>query len=260
MTDDPYAAMADLYDLAYGDYVDDIDFYENLARATDGPVLELGVGTGRVAIPLALAGYDVVGTDRSEAMLARARENLAAARLRRGSLELVLADMTAFELGRRFGFAFIAANTFQHLLTTLDQRACLGSLARHLAPDSLLAISVSSPTSVSWDDAGAPSPLLLDWTRRDPATGETVMKLIASRSDPAHMTRHLTYVYDRLAEGGLRRTVFETELRYSTRAEMEALLQQAGLRVTHVYGDYDLSPMSDTTELLIFVATPEKPS
>ena len=83
MPDDPYAAMADLYDLAYGDYVEDIDFYENLARATDGPVLELGVGTGRVAIPLAQAGHDVVGVDQSASMLVRARENLAAVRLRR---------------------------------------------------------------------------------------------------------------------------------------------------------------------------------
>ena len=59
--DDPYASIADLYDLTYEDFTDDIDFYDNLAQAVDGPLLELGVGSGRVALPLARRGYEVVG-------------------------------------------------------------------------------------------------------------------------------------------------------------------------------------------------------
>ena len=55
----------------------------------------------------------------------------------------------------------------------------------------------------------------------------------------------------------MHRSVFETELRYSSRAEVESLLQQHGLRVTHVYGDYDLSPVSEATDNLIFVARAE---
>jgi hypothetical protein len=96
---------------------------------------------------------------------------------------------------------------------------------------------------------------MLDWTRRDNATGETVMKLVAAQPDPATMTRHLTYVYDRIKpDGSLRRALFETDLRYSSQAEVELLLQEAGLHVTHVYGDYDLSPVGPGTEQLIFVA------
>src|SRR3990172_7672 len=69
MPEDPYSSIADLYDLAYGDFLDDVAFYENLARAVEGPVLELGVGSGRVAIPLAQAGLEVVGIDVSPSML-----------------------------------------------------------------------------------------------------------------------------------------------------------------------------------------------
>ena len=127
--------------------------------------------------------------------------------------------------------------------------------ARHLAPGGVFAMSVRSPASVSWEDAGAPASLQLDWTRRDPRTGEVVMKMVAAHPDPAAMTRHLTYVYDRVApDGTVRRALFETDLRYSSEAEVELLLQEAGLRVTHVYGDYDLTPVGPGTEQLIFVA------
>ena len=258
-TVDPYAQLAELYDLAYGDYVDDVDFYLNLARVTGGPVLELGVGTGRVAIPLACGGYVVIGIDESPSMLARARVNLVEAGLTEKRVRLTQGDMRAFAVKERIGLALVAAHSFQHLLTTADQRSCIRAVAAHLKPGGLFAISVRSPTSVSWDDTG-PSPLLLDWTRREPATGDTVMKFIASEADPANMTKRLTYVYDRIRAGAVHRTVFETELRYSTRAEMETLLQEAGLRVTHVYGDYDLSPVGPETDNLIFVARAEPAS
>ena len=255
MPDDPYASFARLYDFAYWDFTDDVDFYENLARIHGAPVLELGVGTGRVAARLAALDREITGIDSSPPMLARARENMKAAGVPAKRLRLVEGSMTDFDLGMRFGLVFIAANTFQHLLTTAAQRACVGCVARHLVPGGVFAISIRSATSVSWEDADGPAPLLLDWTRRDPETGGQVMKLVAAQPDPASMTRHLTYVYDRIsADGAVRRTLFETDLRYSTQAEIEALLQEAGLRVTHVYGDYDLSPVGPTTQQLIFVA------
>jgi SAM-dependent methyltransferase len=240
---DPYAGIADLYELAYGDYLDDVDFYTNLARAADGPVLELGVGTGRAAIPLALAGYEVVGIDTSTPMLAIARDEYARRRKAKGSLELIEADMTRFDLRRRFGLIFCAANTFQHLLTTADQLACLGYAVEHLAPGGIFALSVRSPATVGWEEGEGWAPLLLHWTKRDPASGDLVMKFCAEQPEPARMVRRLTYVYDRIRDGNVRRSVFTAELRYSTEAELRLLLQQVGLRVTHVYGDYDLSPV-----------------
>ncbi|HXH20478.1 MAG TPA: class I SAM-dependent methyltransferase [Dehalococcoidia bacterium] len=255
MSRDPYADFAELYDFAYWDFTDDVDFYENLARIHDAPVLELGAGTGRLAIRLAAAGFPVTGLDSSAPMLARARENMRAAGISEKRLRLVQAPMTDFDLGQRFGLVVVAANTFQHLLTTAEQRACLACAARHLIPGGTFAMSVRSPASVSWEDAGAPAPVMLDWTRRDAATGETVMKLVAAHPDPATMTRHLTYIYDRIGpDGSLRRALFETDLRYSSQAEVELLLQEAGLHVTHVYGDYDLAPVGPGTEQLIFVA------
>lgn len=255
MTPDPYAAVAPIYDFAYWDFTEDVDFYENLARIHDAPVLELGVGTGRVAVRLSAAGFQVTGVDESASMLERARSNMKEAQIPGERLNLVQAGMSDFDLSERFGLVFVAANTFQHLLTTAQQKACLQCAARHLVPGGVFAMSIRSPVSVSWDDAGVPAPLLLDWTRRDPETGETVMKMVGAEPDPARMTRRLTYVYDRVAaDGAVKRIIFETELRYSSQAEIESLLQEAGLRVTHVYGDYDLVPVGPSTEQLIFVA------
>jgi len=256
MPDDLYADVADLYDLSYGDYLDDVDFFLNLANAVDGPILELGVGSGRVAVPIAEAGHTVSGIDNSASMLAKLRARVAAAGLG-GKVEAVEGDMTAFDLGRRFGLILLAADTFQHLLTTADQAACLHCVAAHLAPGGLFSLSVRSPASVAWEEPGAPSPLVLDWTKRDPDSGDLVMKLIAAEADPGRMVRRMTYIYDRVHDGAVRRSVFQTELRYSTEAELRLLLQDAGLRVTHVYGDYDLSPPG-LGDNIVIVATAER--
>jgi SAM-dependent methyltransferase len=256
MPEDSYASIAGLYDFSYDDFTEDLDFYENLAQITDGPVLELGVGTGRVAVPLAQSGYEVVGLDASPSMLAVANERIDRTKLGKGSVELVQADMTRFDLGRHFGLIFVAANTFQHLLKTEEQKACVACVVRHLAPAGIFALSVRAPSSVTWEEADGWAPLLLHWTRTDPATGDIVMKFCAEQPEPALMTRRLTYVYDRIHEGAVNRSVFATELRYSTQGEIELLLQQAGLHVTHVYGDYDLTPVG-LGDNLVFVARAE---
>jgi SAM-dependent methyltransferase len=259
MTEDAYASIADLYDFTYEDFTEDIEFYENVARAIDGPLLELGVGSGRVAIALAQAGREVVGIDNSPSMLAEARRRLEGLGRLKGSVQLVEGDMTAFELETRFGMAFVAANTFQHLLTTEDQLACLRCATNALAPRGIFAMSMRSPASVSWEEADW-APMLMHWSRLDEITGDTIMKFCVEQPDPARMVRRLTYVYDRVSrDGGVKRSVFTTELRHSTQAELALLLQQAGMRVTHVYGDYDLSPAGFGDDL-IFVARLEEPA
>lgn len=256
---DPYAPIADLYDFTYTDFTEDIEFYDNVARAVDGPLLELGVGSGRVAIPLAQEGYNVVGIDNSPSMLEAARHTLAGLDDLAGSLELIEADMTSFEFKQKFGMVFVAANTFQHLLTTQDQLDCVRAATRCLAPRGIFSMSIRSPSTVTWDDTDGWAPMLMHWTRLDEETGDTIMKFCVEEPDPASMTRQLTYIYDRVRPTGeVRRSIFKTELRYSTEAEIRLLLQQCGLRVTHVYGDYDLTPVG-VGENLVFIARAETP-
>src|SRR5713226_6852113 len=108
-----YDSFARFYDLDTVEVVDDLPFWTSLARRTGGPVLEIGCGTGRVLVPLAQAGFDVVGIDVSPAMLAIAREKINAADVG-GRVELVLADALTMRLGRRFPLALVALNSFGH--------------------------------------------------------------------------------------------------------------------------------------------------
>jgi SAM-dependent methyltransferase len=125
---------------------DDFGFYREVAEQSGGPVLELGAGTGRLAIPLAEAGYEIVGIDRSAPMLrvAEAKRRAMSPAVRR-RLRFVEGDMTGFRLGRRFGLAFAAFRVFMSLLDPAAQRACLAAVRRHLRPLGLLAIDVFDP-------------------------------------------------------------------------------------------------------------------
>lgn len=249
---DLHPDLPELFDLEFGDFADDLPFYENLARRCDGPILELGVGAGRVAIPLAQAGYEVWGIDRSEGMLERARTKAGAALADR--LHLQTGDMREFELGREFDLIFAGLGAFHHLLTPTDQLACLRSVRRHLTPSGLFVCDLRPLFHNDWEP-GTSVPLSHDWTRVLPSTGETVIKLRSVRVDRAAQLQHETHIYDRLAaDGTLRRVVATVDLRFTTRYEMEGLLREADLALDQMYGDFDLSPFDETSEYMITVA------
>ncbi len=137
---------APYYDHAYRRYRPDVAFYLKLARRMKGPVLELGVGTGRIAIALAEAGIDVVGVDISSAMLARANERVAKKPQRiRERIELREGDMRDLRLGRRFPLVIAPFNALQHLYEDEDVERTLSTCRRHLAEGGRFAFDVLMP-------------------------------------------------------------------------------------------------------------------
>ncbi len=130
--------LARYYDLDVADESDDIALYLALAEASDGPILELASGSGRLAVPLAEAGHRVVGVDLDAAMLDRARAQWTSARAEAvtgGSLELVQSDMTTLALHERFDLAILAFNSLLVLPDRESQQAVIGVMADHLSPD-----------------------------------------------------------------------------------------------------------------------------
>ncbi len=135
----------ELYDAIYADR-DDIGFWQALAADANGPVLELGCGTGRVLLPLARAGLEITGLDFSAAMLARCRARLGAEPPEvRGRVRLVEADMTSFDLGRRFAAITCPFGGFQQLRTVEQQLACLDRCREHLLPGGTLVLDLPNP-------------------------------------------------------------------------------------------------------------------
>lgn len=138
------------YDHAYARYKVDLEFYVELARASGGPVLELGVGTARVAMAIADAGIDVVGVDRMPAMLDRARDRLAKRPKRlRERVTLEANDIRELRLGRRFPLVVAPFNAFQHLYSREDVERGLTTVRAHLEPGGRLAFDVLLPDPAS---------------------------------------------------------------------------------------------------------------
>ena len=207
------ARLSELYDLGGDGGEGDLDFYRAMARRTGDPVLELGCGTGRVAIPLALDGHRVTGLDTSEAQLERAQRKAADAGV---EPKFVVADMRDFALDEPFALIIVPANTF--LLVAPDDRfAALARIREHLASDGLFILDVFQPDPSLI--AGAQGAVVQEWSRRDPATGNLVVKSSSSDADVDGVT--FSIIYDDIdGEGNARRYVRTTRLHYLYRREM----------------------------------------
>jgi ubiquinone/menaquinone biosynthesis C-methylase UbiE len=116
---DTYPFVAELYDhvVPYRNR-QDVAFFVEMARQSDGAVLEIGCGTGRVLIPTARAGKEIIGLDLSEPMLAVCREKLSREPAEvQSRARLVQGDMRQFDLGREVGLVTLPFRPFQHLTT-----------------------------------------------------------------------------------------------------------------------------------------------
>ncbi|MBK6319641.1 MAG: class I SAM-dependent methyltransferase [Dehalococcoidia bacterium] len=222
----------------------DIDFYLELARNAPGPALELGCGTARVALPLALEGIHVTGLDLSQPMLDVAKAE-AAATGAGTTLALVHGDMSNFSLGRQFGLVYIAFRSFMLLTTPDQQRGCLNCVREHLVPGGILAIDIFDPQL----DRMAEGPMPEAW--RDlgqvlhPETWNPVRIEATDRTaDIVAQVFEETWRFTELdGDGGAIRVEEEVlRMRWTYRNEMRYLLELCGFEVEAEYSDYFGSP------------------
>src|SRR5438128_400167 len=249
-------ALARLYDLDLLDDPGDLDLYLALAGRTGGPILELAVGTGRLAIRLAGAGYEVTGVDNDPAMLSRARSRAkAAGTAREGRLRLIEADLRGLRLpdAGAFRLAFIALNSLLALGDRPSQQAAILALADHLAPGGLAVVDVWLPDAE--DLARFDGRLILEAPRIDPETGNLVVKTAAAVFDAALATVRLTSIYDEGQPGAPPvRWVKQDRLRLAGADELRSLAEQAGLEVELIAGGYDLEPLGPGSDRAVLVA------
>ncbi len=250
------AALARLYDLDLSDEPGDLDLWLALAARTGGPVLELMAGSGRIAVPLAAAGYEVTAVDRDPAMLARASAAAAAAGGRTARrLTLVEAELDGLRLAGAgsFRLAFVALGSILLLRDRGAQRGAWETLAAHLAPGGVAAVDAWIPGG---DDlAGYDGRLTLDWVRDGP-DGRTVTKASSARFDAATGTVELTVIFDEGRPGGPpARWVRSDRLRLVDAADLAGMASDVGLEIETVAGDRDLAPLGPGSDRAIVVAT-----
>jgi len=255
---DQYAFIADLYDyvVPYRTRAD-VDFFVEAALVSAGPVLELGCGTGRILIPTAGAGVEIVGVDLSPHMLQVCHGRLAnEPEVVQSRVRLVQADMRNFDLAQTFNLVTLPFRPFQHLTTVDDQLSCLSSIRRHLTGDGRLILDLFNPSleALVQDDLGQALGDEPEFTAPD---GRRVVRRhrVLSRDYANQINQVELLYYVTHPDGREERLVHAFPMRYLYRFEAEHLLARCGFEVENVYADYDKSPYgSKYPGELIFVA------
>lgn len=233
-----------IYDYENKDFEPDGLFYLSLAQQVDGPVLELGCGTGRVTIPLAQKGIDVTGLDIVPGMLARAQEKAADL-----PIQWIEADIKNFHLGNQFDLIYTTGSVFQHLVERSEQEMMLKCVREHLSTDGLFAVDLLFPSRNAMEDAEEK-----DWYSYVTDEGQTIKVTGTDEYDPIKQIKHET-AFRRWTDGEGREIV--KRARFSLRLifpqEMEALLHYNGFSLLDVYGGWDRSPLAAESQNMIFI-------
>jgi SAM-dependent methyltransferase len=220
--------FADVYDDWYGDLTEVDACTGRLAVLADGgPVLELGVGSGRLALPLAARGVEVHGIDASEAMLARLR-----AKPGSDAIRVTQGDMADLDLGEPppFTVVFAAFNTLFNLPTAEAQRRCFERVASLLAPQGVFVVEAFVPAERGTaGPAGSVSPRRI--------TADEVV-LSVSHHDAPQQTISGQHVH--ITDRGIRLRPWH--LRYAPPEELDAMAAEAGLTLTWRCADWAETP------------------
>ena len=248
MTSAPYDRFAPFYDLEYGHKENDLDFYLELAETVGSPVLEIGVGTGRVALDLSHNGFEVWGIDNSAEMLKSAQQKLLKQQVEaQARIVLNKADMRNFELKQSFPLCIIPFRGFLHNLCMADQLTTLECIRRHLTPNGILALDLFVPlyqimSQSTWRDRIEPHELA------DEQSGITIDVLV--QHEPEHQLLNITNTYN----DNYSQTQANLTYRYIFRYEMEALLRYAGFTNIEVYGGFEKQAYDYHSGIMVFVA------
>jgi len=216
-----YDAIARLYDPWSLSVREDVPFYLDEARRDGGPVVELGVGTGRIAVPIAAEGIAVIGIDSSPGMLEVCREQARLAGVAH-DLDLRLGDLREPPVDERVGLVICPFRAYLHLPDHAERLHALRAAHELLIPGGRLVFDVFTPNAQDIAETNG------RWIEREPE--------IFERADWDEQGRTLTLSV-RGPEGGSTMT-----LSWISPAEWAGLIEQAGFEVDACYGWFDRSP------------------
>ena len=224
-------------------------FYRDLAHQTGGPILELACGTGRLTIPLARDGHEVVGLDDSSAML-----NAAKTKAGGSKITFVRGDMRNFDLRRRFPLVILSCNSLAHLTSNDELKSALACIVKHLACGGVFAFDVVNPDVRVLARSHSES-VRLD-VGPNPASAIPVEELAAY--DPVQQIRAARW---RVLPGPEMpvHEIAPLNLRLFFPQELPLLLETAGLQLITRYGDFGRDPLIGDSLNQVCVARPVLP-
>jgi SAM-dependent methyltransferase len=210
-----------------------VKFLTDLAGA--GRALELAIGTGRIALPLAERGVPVDGIDISPAMVERLR-----AKPGGDAIAVTIGDFADVAVSGTYRLVYVVFNTFFALLSQERQCECFANVAEHLEPDGSFVIEAFVPDLGRFRNNGSVSAV---------SAGVDTVRLDVSRHDPLGQRVDATHVH--IGPGGIE--LFPVSLRYAWPAELDLMAQLAGLRLRERWDSWDRQPFTTTTPMAISV-------
>jgi ubiquinone/menaquinone biosynthesis C-methylase UbiE len=229
-----YDPFAEIYDEWSAHMTADVPFYVELAREAEGPLVELAVGSGRVAIPVAQeTGRTVIGIDSSPAMLALARERALAAGVQ---LDLREADMRQLELEEPAGLVYCPFRALLHVPGWRDKRRVFERVAASLRPGGRFAWNAfvfDHEIAARHDGFAARHGRL--WEYVEHSKGDNRIDVTAFGGEPGAEPRTIS-------------------VWWATRSEWEGLVDAAGLEVEALYGWFDRRPFDDQSPEFVWIA------
>lgn len=236
--------IAEFYDSYYGPQ-SDLEFYRNLAADTDGPVLEVGCGTGRIYLSLLKDDIDTDGIDVSPEMVSTLREKADDEGL---DSNVRQADVTEFESDRSYALVIAPFRVFMNLLTPEDQLAALTRVYEALEPGGTLAFNVFSPDyDIICSDYG-------EWDERMVSVDgrQLRFRMRTEIADPVANHARLTLRIE--TESGDRVREESKLLNLCSRDTYDLLFRLSPFSTWSVYGGFDRQPLESTTQEMVWLA------
>jgi SAM-dependent methyltransferase len=238
------------YDALNSDLVADIPFYVEEARRADGPVLELACGTGRLTIPIAQSGVEIVGLDLLPSMLAHARAKAKQAGV---GISFVEGDCRDFELGRKFTLIFMAFNSMQHLHDHASLAGLFASVRKQLAMGGRFIFDVFNPkVAILARSADERRP---EREYEDPDGQGTIMLEATMNYDDASQVNRIQWFFSRRGTNGEERDfrVEDLHMRCFFPQEADLLVRSQGFEIVEKFGNFERKPFASGEQKQVVV-------
>ncbi|UCE05117.1 MAG: class I SAM-dependent methyltransferase [bacterium] len=231
------------YDRQQENYTKDIAFYLEQAKQFGQPILELACGTGRITIPIAQQGLEIVGIDQSESMLERAKQ--------KSGSELPITwrqgDIRSFVLKQKFKMIFLPFNSIAHLYDLKSVSDCFQCVRKHLDDDGRFLLDFFNPNLNFLTRDDDPPRFVSEYP--DPDSDNIVVITETNRYDRATQINHIHWHY----QIGDNSFLEELNMRIFYPQELDALLAYNGFTIENKYGGFDMSPFTSDSEEQAFI-------
>ncbi|WP_332645888.1 class I SAM-dependent DNA methyltransferase [Lysinibacillus sp. 54212] len=238
-----------LYDKENEQFIPELPFLSKWAAKKQGVIIDLACGTGRITIPLAKNGYELIGVDIHNGMLTEAKNKSANLNLQ---INWVEQDCTKLALHAKSSLIYSVGNSFQHLLTNEDQDRFLSSVTKHLENDGIFIFGTRFPST---EELIQP-PTEEYWrSYRDSETKQIVDLFTISEYDSLNQIQHYTTIRKYKNDAGeiINEMRTHISLRYVFPKEMNRLLHYHGFEILHLYKDWQETPITKDSYEMIYV-------